>query len=170
MERLMNFIIRFIFEAPIIGPLAYQIVNYLDTLNDKKAVKALGSYKARTVQVVQKNLLYEGLRRVKSGLKADYSIDQLKRGIRDVEISNYAKGSNEKLAKTLEKAYVYHGTDIKNEVDRARVANKRVEDYRELQNNVLQRRLIREIRNTSDPTKKAELQTEFNRKYLRRDK
>ena len=154
-----------ILELPFIGAGIYRVLSYLDDRSDRKAKTVLLAARTQTVQVMTKSLLYEALTKIKRGIKNDLSLTSIKSGaIRNVELTDYAKGTREKEAKLLEKAYVYHGSDINNELDRARMANKRVEDYRKLQNNVLQRQLIRAIRKETDPIKKAELMEEFKTK------
>ena len=162
---MINWFMSKILEMPLIGSLIYRLLAYLDHRDDKRANKALLAAKTRMVQVVTKNVLNEALGRIKRGLKADHKLEDLKTGnVTNIEIHNYATGDNAKLAEALVKAYVYHGTDIKSEVDKAKMAVKRVNDLKELQNNVLQRRLIREIRKTKDKAKKAELMKEFQAK------
>jgi len=164
-RSVINWFIAKILEMPLIGSGIYYFLAYLDKRSDKKAQAALLAAKTHTVQVVTRNLLGEAITRLKRGLKAKYDINKLKTGeIKEIEIHSFAEGDKAELAKTLIKAYVYHGTDIKSEVDKAKMAVKRVNDYKELQQNVLQRRLIREIRKTKDKAKKAELMKEFQAK------
>lgn len=155
-----------ILELPFIGAGIYRVLSYLDDRSDKRAKVVLLAARTQTVQVMTKSLLYEALTKIKRGMKADLTSNGQ---IRRIELQDYAVGNHAKQSETLAKAYVYHGSDIKNEIDRARMANKRVEDYRQLQNNTLQRQLIRAIRKEKDPVKKAELMEEFETK-LRRNK
>jgi hypothetical protein len=150
-----------ILELPFIGAGIYRVLSYLDNRSDRKAKTVLLAAQTRSVQVITKNVLYEALTKIKRGMRADLSTNGQ---IRHVDLQDYAVGNRGKQAEILAKAYVYHDKDIKNDLDRARMANKRVEDYRELQNNTLQRQLIRAIRKEKDPIKKAELMEEFKTK------
>ena len=164
---MLNKTIALILDLPFIGASVYRILHYLDDRSDRKAKVVLLAAQTRSVQVITKSLLYEALTKIKRGIKADLSLEGLKSGaINNVEVSHYAKGNREKEAKLLEKAYVYHGSDIKNELDRARMANKRVEDYRQKQEHVLKLDLIRKIRKEKNPNIKIKLETEFRKKYL----
>lgn len=159
---MINRITAFILDTPVIGTGIYRVLNYLDNRSDRKAKTVLLAAQTRSVQVITKNMLYEALTKIKRGVKADLGTESFRNGLASgADLTKYATGNRAKQAETLSKAYVYHDADIKNEIDRARMANKRIEDYRQLQNNTLQRQLIRAIRKEKDPVKKAELMEEF---------
>jgi hypothetical protein len=161
---MFNWFIKFIWESPL-GAVIYNIWEYFDTKREKKARSALLIAKTRTVQVVNRSMLGEAITRLKRGLKAAYDINKLKTGeIKEIEIHSFAEGDRAELAKTLIKAYVYHEKDIKTQSDEERMIYKRMNHYKELQQNVLQRRLIREIRRETSETRKAELIKEFEAK------
>jgi capsule polysaccharide export protein KpsC/LpsZ len=162
---MINVIFSFILELPLIGSCIYRVLHYLDNRSSNKAKSILLAAQTSSAQVITKNLLGEAITRLKTALKQQYSMEQLKNGsVKDLEIQDLVKGNRAKQAEVLNKAYVYHNTDLKTNVDRARMANKRIEDYRQLQDNTLQRQLIRDIRKTTDPIKKAELLKQFETK------
>jgi hypothetical protein len=158
---MFNKVTAFILDTPIIGASIYRVLNYLDNRSDRKAKTVLLAAQTRSVQVITKNVLYEALAKIKKGMRADLKVNGR---IRHMELQDYAVGNRAKQAETLAKAYVYHDSDLKNEIDRARMANKRIEDYRQLQNNISRRQLIRSIRKETDPDKKAKLTEEFKTK------
>jgi len=161
-----KFIVRIIWESPL-GALIYRIWDYIDTRREKKAFRAYLASKPLAVQVINRNLLGEAIKRIKQAIKASYDIKDLSSGrIRHMNMTDFAKGNNEKLAQTLEKIYVYHDKDIKTQTDKELMVYKRIDHYRDLQKDVLKRNLIRAIRKETDPAKKAELEAEFNKKYV----
>ena len=162
---MVNRVTAFILDMPFIGAGIYRVLHYLDNRSDRKARSVLLAAQTRSVQVMTKSLLYEALTKIKRGMKADLTSNGQ---IRRIELQDYAVGNHAKQSETLAKAYVYHGSDINNELDRARMANKRVEQLKEKQQDVLQKELIREIRKTKDPIAKATLMQEFKEKYLKK--
>lgn len=162
-----RFLTKLIWESPL-GGLIYSIWHYFDTRRERKAMARLVTRRAQSVEVITKNSMMEGLRRIKRGLKGEFKVQDIASGqIRHIEAMDYAKGDNQQLANALHKAYVYHMTDIKTEADKEKMVQKRLDDYRALRADKAKRDLIRSIRNEKDPEIKIQLESQFKRRYLK---
>jgi len=106
---------------------------------------------------------------VKSKTKDEYT--NILKGIEDLMVHAKHKNSSEKeaLTQALYKVYVFTGgKDIKGAKDRAKMIEKRIQHYKELQQDVLKRKLLRQIRvvkKGSDQILLAQLEQEFKEKY-----
>jgi hypothetical protein len=159
-------ILRWIFQSPL-GSLYFNLQDWWE-LRSIKALAAKKALMARGTAVAQRNLIQQAIRRLKDGLKRDYSLEDLKTGkVNNIEIDHYATGNNAQMAEIMRKIYVYEGKDVKNEADYQKMIHTRISHYEQLHKATERREMIRRIRKETNPNLKAELEKEFKERYLK---
>lgn len=118
----------------------------------------------------------EGIRNIKkhvNSLVKAKTKDEYQAVLSQIEdLMRYAKSESEekaKLTQALYNAWVFTGgRDIKNPTERAKMIDKRIKDYKELQEHTNKRKLIRQIRQArkeGDEAKAKELEKKWKEKY-----
>lgn len=172
---------RFFYTSRI-GGLYFEFLLWLENRRLKREIEY--SIPTHVIPQIVKSSIQElyiiGIKRIKSKLvdlteaktKEEYKkvLSELKEII---SLSVRPDKNRQKYIDNLKRVYVYKDKDIKNNVDKARMIERRINDYKELHNHILQRNLRREIRKAvknGDQKTAKKLEKEWIEKYAKKSR
>lgn len=166
LQKIKQFFTRVAAQTPGINTVLYHVADKLDTRQEKEELKKRILSQPRTVQVSEKSIMAEGVRALKQNMKANMHLFGPGKYYADgVDLLSYTPGQNQQRADVMTQTSDLASKDVKSQKEFDTMIDTRISHYKQLQNDVVKRNLIRAIRKETDPAKREELENEFQRKF-----